>query len=61
MINEKGAKSALGKSDGVGPAKRAALLSVAFMMWGTKAPAPPAPKGGKKGDKPEGGKKPGKK
>ena len=59
MTNEKGTKSNMGKADGVGSAKRAALLSVAFMMWGTKAPAAPA---GKKpaGDKPAGGdKKPG--
>ena len=50
-MNEKGTKTAMGKSEGVGTAKRAALLSVAFALWGTKAPAPPkatAKPGGKK-------------
>lgn len=42
--DEKGKKSSLGKADGVGSAKRAALLSIAFVTWGTKAPAPPAAK-----------------
>jgi hypothetical protein len=57
MTNEKGTKSNMGKADGVGSAKRASLLSVAFVMWGTKAPA--AAGGGKKGggDKPAGDKK----
>jgi hypothetical protein len=39
--DEKGKKTAMGKAEGVGSAKRAALLAVAFTMWGTKAPAPP--------------------
>jgi hypothetical protein len=65
LTNEKGSKSSMGKADGVGTAKRAALLSVAFVMWGMKPPAAaggkakPADKGagdgkkggGKKGDK----------
>ncbi len=38
--DEKGKKTALGKTEGVGTAKKASLLTVAFMMWGTKAPAP---------------------
>lgn len=42
--DEKGKKASMGKAEGVGSAKRAALLSVAFVMWGTKAPAPPAGK-----------------
>jgi hypothetical protein len=56
MTNEKGTKSNMGKTDGVGSAKRASLLSVAFVMWGTKAPAAA---GGKKpaGEKKPGGKK----
>ena len=46
--NEKGTKTGMGKSEGVGTAKRAALLAAAFVMWGTKAPAPPAAKGAAK-------------
>ena len=52
--DEKGKKTAMGKSEGVGSAKRASLLAVAFVSWGMKAPAAPAPKatpakpGGKK-------------
>jgi hypothetical protein len=64
--DEKGKKTALGKTDGVGAAKRSAILAAAFVMWGTKAPAPPAgkkpadkPDGKKGGDKPAGDKKPG--
>jgi hypothetical protein len=53
--NEKGAKKAMGKADGVGSAKRASLLAVAFVMWGTKAPA--AAGGGKKGGDKGGDKK----
>jgi hypothetical protein len=59
--NDKGTKTAMGKSEGVGTAKRAALLSVAFALWGTKAPAAPAakPAGKTPGEKPA-GKTPGK-
>jgi hypothetical protein len=66
--NEKGTKANMGKTDGVGSAKRASLLAVGFVMWGMKPPAAPAGKkggdkggdtGGKKGgDKKGGGKKP---
>ncbi len=42
--NDKGTKANLGKLEGVGSAKRSALLTVAFAMWGTKAPAPAAAK-----------------
>jgi hypothetical protein len=57
--DDKGKKAALGKSEGVGAAKRTALLAVAFSMWGTKAPAPKGE--AKKGDKAEGKKPAGKK
>jgi hypothetical protein len=51
---EKGAAKSLGKTTDVGPAKRSALLTVAFVMWGTKAPQPAAPKAAaaKAGEKP---------
>jgi len=42
--DDKGKKTSLGKAEGVGAAKRASLLAVAFLSWGTKAPAAPAPK-----------------
>lgn len=56
--DDKGKKAALGKSEGVGAAKRTALLAVAFVMWGQKAPAAPAGKADPKkpGDKPAGDK-----
>jgi hypothetical protein len=51
--DDKGKKSSLGKAEGVGSAKRASLLAIAYLSWGTKAPAPKAAKpegkpGGKK-------------
>lgn len=39
---DKGAEKSVGKTTDVGPAKRAAILAVAFMTWGTKAPQPKA-------------------
>jgi hypothetical protein len=35
---EKGAEKSVGKATDVGAAKKAALLSIAFVTWGTKAP-----------------------
>jgi hypothetical protein len=54
--DDKGKKSSLGKAEGVGSAKRASLLAIAYLSWGMKAPAAPAPKAKPEG-KP-GGKKP---
>ena len=50
---EKGAEKSVGKATDVGSAKRSALLAVAFMTWGTKAPQPKiaAAKGGAAGEK----------
>ncbi len=44
--DDKGKKTAMGKSEGVGSAKRASLLAVAFISWGMKAPAPKGKKPG---------------
>jgi hypothetical protein len=41
---EKGAAKSVGKTTDVGSAKRSALLSVAFVTWGLKAPQPAAAK-----------------
>jgi hypothetical protein len=55
---EKGAEKSVGKATDVGTAKRSALLAVAFVTWGTKAPQPkaaaatPAKPGDKPADKP---------
>lgn len=56
--DDKGKKTALGKSEGVGAAKRASLLSVAFVIWGTKAPVPAAAKKPAGGEKPAAAEKP---
>lgn len=50
QTDEKGKKSNLGKADGVGTAKKAFLLVVAWQAWGAKPPKAPAAKG----DKPAG-------
>jgi hypothetical protein len=47
--DDKGKKTSLGKAEGVGAAKRASLLAIAYLSWGMKAPVAPAPKA-----KPEG-------
>ena len=52
QMDDKGKKSNLGKSDGVGSAKKATLLSAAYVAWGLKAPAAKAAKPA--GDKPAG-------
>lgn len=64
QTDAKGKKTVLGKSEGLGSAKKAGALVVAFNIWGAKPP--PAPKGakpgdtkGKPGDKPADAKKPG--
>jgi hypothetical protein len=49
--DDKGKKTALGKAEGVGAAKRASLLAIAFLSWGMKAPAAPAPKAAPEGKK----------
>lgn len=41
---EKGTAKSVGKTTDVGSAKRSALLAVAFVTWGTKAPQPAAAK-----------------
>lgn len=58
QTDDKGKKTSLGKAEGIGGAKKAALLTVAFALWGTKAPAPKAAPPDKKApDKPAGGDK----
>jgi hypothetical protein len=63
QTDAKGKKTVLGKAEGVGSAKKATLMVVAFNLWGAKPPA--APKGAKPadtkkpGDKPADAKKPG--
>ena len=42
QTDDKGKKSNLGKADGVGTAKKAFLLVVAWQAWGAKAPQPKA-------------------
>lgn len=42
--DDKGKKTSLGKTEGVGSAKRSSLLAAAYAMWGMKAPAAPAAK-----------------
>ncbi len=57
--DDKGKKTNVGKADGVGTAKKATLLSAAYVAWGMKAPAPKGAKPmGKPAGKPAG--KPGK-
>jgi hypothetical protein len=58
QTDEKGKKSNLGKADGVGTAKKAFLLVVAWQAWGAKAPKAPAAKGDKPAGKPVTGTKP---
>lgn len=55
QTDAKGKKTNLAKAEGIGDAKKATLLVVAFNLWGTKPPA--APKGAKPADK-TGDKKP---
>jgi len=57
QTDAKGKKTALGKAEGVGSAKKATLMVVAFNLWGAKPPA--APKGAKPGDAKKPGDKPG--
>jgi hypothetical protein len=42
--DDKGKKTSVGKADGVGTAKKSALLSAAFVIWGMKAPGAAAAK-----------------
>lgn len=56
QTDAKGKKTALGKAEGVGSAKKATLMVVAFNLWGAKPPA--APKGAKPADTKKAGEKP---
>ncbi|MBX3226917.1 MAG: hypothetical protein KIT84_40715 [Labilithrix sp.] len=44
QIDAKGKKTALGTAEGIGSAKKASALVVAYSVWGAKPPAAPKPK-----------------
>lgn len=56
--DDKGKKSALGKTEGVGTAKKSALVATAFVVWGLKSPGAAKANKPAASDKPAAGEKP---